>query len=304
MATFLLEVGTEELPASFVASALEQWRSHVPASLGEQFLTPTAIHVYGTPRRLAVVIEGLPDRQLDRVEDAKGPSVQAAFKDGQPTKAAAGFARSRGVAIDKFEIRKTDKGEFVFVQQILPGRPTPEILIELVPEWIFGLEGKRFMRWGDGDQRFSRPVRWLVTLWDQAVLPLTLVNGAETCVSDRLSQGHRVLHPNPVSIPSAADYVATLGRAFVEVDPAQRRQTILTQTQKVAEEVGGVASMKPDLLDEVVNLVEYPTAVVGKFDPEFLAIPAEVLVMEMESHQRYFPAVSYTHLTLPTNREV
>jgi len=289
MATFLLEVGTEELPASFVASALEQWRSHVPASLGEQFLTPTAIHVYGTPRRLAVVIEGLPDRQLDRVEDAKGPSVQAAFKDGQPTKAAAGFARSRGVAIDKFEIRKTDKGEFVFVQQILPGRPTPEILIELVPEWIFGLEGKRFMRWGDGDQRFSRPVRWLVTLWDQAVLPLTLVNGAETCVSDRLSQGHRVLHPNPVSIPSAADYVATLGRAFVEVDPAQRRQTILTQTQKVAEEVGGVASMKPDLLDEVVNLVEYPTAVVGKFDPEFLAIPAEVLVMEMESHQRYFP---------------
>lgn len=289
MATFLLEVGTEELPASFVASALEQWRSHVPASLGEQFLTPTAIHVYGTPRRLAVVIEGLPDRQIDRVEDAKGPSVQAAFKDGQPTKAAAGFARSRGVSIDDFEIRTTEKGEFVFVKQTLPGRLTADILTELVPTWIFGLEGKRFMRWGDGDQRFSRPVRWLVILWDQAVLPLTLVNGAETCVSDRLSQGHRVLHPNPVSIPSAADYVATLGRAFVEVDPAQRRQTILTQTQKVAEEVGGVASINPGLLDEVVNLVEYPTAVVGKFDPEFLAIPAEVLVMEMESHQRYFP---------------
>lgn len=289
MATFLLEVGTEELPASFVASALEQWRSRIPASLGEQFLTPTAIQVYGTPRRLAVVIEGLPDRQLDRVEDAKGPSVQAAFKDGKPTKAAEGFARSRRVSIDDFEIRTTEKGEFVFVKQTLSGRPTTEILIELVPTWIFGLEGKRFMRWGDGDQRFSRPVRWLVTLWDQAVLPLTLVNGAETCVSDRLSQGHRVLHPSPVSISSAADYVATLGRAFVEVDPAQRRQTILTQTQKVAAEVGGVASISSGLLDEVVNLVEYPTAVVGKFDPEFLAIPAEVLVMEMESHQRYFP---------------
>ncbi len=289
MATFLLEVGTEELPASFVASALEQWRSRIPASLGEQFLTPTAIQVYGTPRRLAVVIEGLPDRQLDRVEDAKGPSVQAAFKDGKPTKAAEGFARSRRVSIDDFEIRTTEKGEFVFVKQTLSGRPTTEILTELVPTWIFGLEGKRFMRWGDGDQRFSRPVRWLVTLWDQAVLPLTLVNGAETCVSDRLSQGHRVLHPSPVSISSAADYVATLGRAFVEVDPAQRRQTILTQTQKVAAEVGGVASISSGLLDEVVNLVEYPTAVVGKFDPEFLAIPAEVLVMEMESHQRYFP---------------
>ena len=289
MATFLLEVGTEELPAGFVASAIEQWRSRIPASLAEQFLTPTAISVYGTPRRLAVVIEGLPDRQLDRVEEAKGPSVQAAFKDGQPTKAAEGFARSRGVSIDKFEIRKTDKGEFIFVKQTLPGRPTPEILIELVPEWIFGLEGKRFMRWGDGDQRFSRPVRWLVTLWDQKVLPLTLVNGAEICVSDRLSQGHRILHPDPVSIPNAAAYVATLGQAYVEVDPAQRRQTILTQARQVAHEVGGIASIDPGLLEEVVNLVEYPTAVVGKFDPDFLTVPAEVLVMEMESHQRYFP---------------
>lgn len=289
MATFLLEVGTEELPAGFVTSAIEQWRSRIPASLAEQFLTPTAIYVYGTPRRLAVVIEGLPDRQLDRVEEAKGPSVQAAFKDGQPTKAAEGFARSRGVAIDEFEIRKTDKGEFVFVQQTLPGRPTPEILTELVPEWIFGLEGKRFMRWGDGDQRFSRPVRWLVTLWDQDVLPLTLVNGAEICVSDRLSQGHRILHPDPVSIPTAAAYASTLGQAFVEVDPAQRRQTILTQTHQVAHEVDGVASIDPGLLEEVVNLVEYPTAVVGKFDPDFLTVPVEVLVMEMESHQRYFP---------------
>lgn len=289
MANFLLEVGTEELPASFVASAIEQWRSRIPASLSEQFLTPTTTHVYGTPRRLAVVIEGLPERQLDRVEEAKGPSVQAAFKDGKPTKAAEGFARSRGVSIDDFEIRTTEKGEFVFVKQTLPGRLTSDILTELVPSWIFNLEGKRFMRWGDGDQRFSRPVRWLVALWDQEVLPLTLVNGAETCVSDRRSQGHRILHPEPVNIPSAADYVTALGQAFIEVDPAQRRQTIVNQTEKVAHDLGGVASINPGLLEEVVNLVEYPTAVVGKFDPEFLAVPAEVLVMEMESHQRYFP---------------
>jgi len=289
MATFLLEVGTEELPAGFVASAIAQWQAKIPASLSEHFLTPSAVNVYGTPRRLAVVIEGLPVQQPDRVEEAKGPSVQAAYKDGQPTKAAEGFARSRGVSVEDFEIRKTDKGEFIFVQQTIPGRPTTDVLADLIPDWIFKLEGKRFMRWGDGDQRFSRPIRWLVALWDEAVLPLKLVNGSETVTSDRLSQGHRILHPDPVKIPSASLYVTTLRKAFIEVDPAERRQTIQAQTAAAAQRVGGVAAVNPDLLEEVVNLVEYPTAVVGQFDPEFLEVPAEVLVMEMESHQRYFP---------------
>lgn len=291
MATFLLEVGTEELPASFVASAMQQWRSRIPASLKEQFLDPSAIHIYGTPRRLAVVLEGLPERQPDREEEVKGPSVQAAFKDGKPTKAAEGFARSRGVSVEDFETRATDKGEFIFVILKIPGRPVKELLTELVPQWIFGLEGKRFMRWGDGDQRFSRPVRWLVTLWDQEVLPLTLENGVEVVTSDRISQGHRVLAPEPVSIPQAADYLATLRKAFVEPDPEQRRTTIRAQAEAAARAAGGVASINTGLLDEVTDLVEYPTAVVGKFEPEFLEVPAEVLVMEMESHQRYFPVL-------------
>lgn len=291
MATFLLEVGTEELPASFVASAIGQWRSRIPADLQEQFLDPSDIQVYGTPRRLAVVIEGLPERQPDREEEVKGPSVQAAFKDGKPTKAAEGFARSRGVSVDDFETRQTEKGEFIFVTLKIPGRPTAELLTELIPQWIFGLEGKRFMRWGDGDQRFSRPVRWLVALLDDAVLPLTLENGAEVVTSDRKSEAHRVLHPEPVSIPTASAYLDTLRAAFVEPDPAQRRATIEAQATAVAAEVGGVAVIDPDLLEEVTDLVEYPTAVVGRFEPEFLEVPAEVLVMEMESHQRYFPVV-------------
>ncbi|HIK55961.1 MAG TPA: glycine--tRNA ligase subunit beta [Synechococcales cyanobacterium M55_K2018_004] len=292
MATFLLEVGTEELPASFVASAIQQWRSLIPTSLAEHFLTPTRINVYGTPRRLAVVIEGLPDQQPDREEEAKGPSVQAAFKDGKPTKAAEGFARSKGVSVEDFEIRATDKGEFVFVTQKIPGRPTQALLTELIPQWIFGLEGKRFMRWGDGEHRFSRPIRWLVALWDTEVLPLTLVNGAETVTSDRLTRGHRILHPGNVSIASASDYVETLRKAYVEVDPEQRKQIIQAQAIAAAKTVGGIASISPDLLEEVVDLVEYPNAVVGKFDPEFLSVPAEVLVMEMESHQRYFPVLA------------
>ncbi|MEO1145922.1 MAG: glycine--tRNA ligase subunit beta [Cyanobacteria bacterium J06638_22] len=294
MATFLLEVGTEELPASFVASAINQWRSRIPADLKEQFLDPSDIKVYGTPRRLAVVIEGLPDRQADREEEVKGPSVKAAFKDGKPTKTAEGFARSRGVSVDDFEMRQTEKGEFIFVTLKISGRPTAELLTELIPQWIFGLGGKRFMRWGDGDQRFSRPVRWLVALLDDEVLPLTMENGAEAVTSDRRSEAHRVLHPDPISIPTASAYLETLRSAFVEPDPAQRRETIQAQATAVAAEVGGVAVIDPDLLEEVTDLVEYPTAVVGRFEPEFLEVPAEVLVMEMESHQRYFPVVKET----------
>ena len=222
MVTFLLEVGTEELPASFVGSALEQWRSRVPTSLSDSFLTSESIELYGTPRRLAVLIKGLPTQQPDRQEEVKGPSAQAAFKDGKPTKAAEGFARSRNVDVSAFEIRSTDKGEFIFITQKVSGRPTAEILKELIPQWIFGLEGKRFMRWGDGDLRFPRPIRWLVTLIDDAVLPITLVNGSESFTSDRLSQGHRVLHPAPLLIPHAAEYVACLKAASVEVDPALR----------------------------------------------------------------------------------
>ncbi|NJR60088.1 MAG: glycine--tRNA ligase subunit beta [Cyanobacteria bacterium CRU_2_1] len=291
MVTFLLEVGTEELPASFVSEALEQWRSRIPTSLSEAFLTPDAVEFYGTPRRLAVLIEGLPDRQPDREEEVKGPPAQSAFKNGKPTKAAEGFARSRGVDVADLEIRSTDKGDFVFVQQKIPGRPTAEILTELIPEWIFKLEGKRFMRWGNGDLRFPRPIRWLVTLLDDTVLPITLENGSERCTSDRLSQGHRVLHPRPIRVPKAPDYLACLRAASIEVDPERRKTQIQAQAQEAAKSVGGYASISPELLEEVTQLVEFPTAVVGKFDSKFLELPAEVIITEMESHQRYFPVL-------------
>jgi glycyl-tRNA synthetase beta chain len=296
MVDFLLEVGTEELPASFVNSALMQWQTRIPASLAEVFLTPDSIEYYATPRRLALLLRGLPAQQADRVEEVKGPAAQAAFKDGKPTKAAEGFARSRGVGVDALEVRSTDKGDFVFVQQQIAGRPTTEVLTEQVPQWIFGLEGKRFMRWGDGDLRFPRPVRWLVALLDEAILPITLVNGAESCTSGRISQGHRVLHPQPVTIAKAADYVSCLRAASVEVDPAERHKLIVQQIQAAAQSVGGTASINPILLEEVRDLVEFPNAVVGQFDAEFLVLPAEVITTEMESHQRYFPVLKLAGL--------
>ncbi|MFZ4639877.1 MAG: glycine--tRNA ligase subunit beta [Nodosilinea sp.] len=289
MATFLLEVGTEELPASFVPEALAQWQTRVRADLQVQALEPSVLHLYGTPRRLALVLEGLPDRQPDRTEAVKGPSAQVAFKEGKPTAAATGFARSRGVGVEALEIRDTDKGAFVFVTQTLPGRALAQVLQELVPGWITGLEGKRFMRWGDGDLRFPRPIRWLVALLEDQVLPLELENGSETCRSDRTSQGHRVLAPGPLVLHHAQDYAETLRAAQVEVDPNRRRQTIAHQVETAAHQLGGEALIAAELLEEVTHLVEWPTAVVGQFEASFLDLPAEVAIMEMESHQRYFP---------------
>ncbi|MDX2243507.1 MAG: glycine--tRNA ligase subunit beta [Leptolyngbyaceae cyanobacterium bins.302] len=291
MATFLLEVGTEELPASFVDDALNQWRSRIPKTLIERCLSPESIQYFGTPRRLAVLISGLLDRQPNQEEEVKGPAAQAAFKDGKPTKAAEGFAQKQGVNVSDLEIRSTDKGEFVFVKKTIIGQPTAEILKALVPEWITSLEGKRFMRWADGDLKFPRPIRWLVTLLDAELLPITLMNGSQGCSSDRYSQGHRVLHPQTVQILTAADYVKTLESAFVQVDVDQRRDTIQHQIQEAAASLQGVAVINPNLLKEVTNLVEYPSAVVGKFDAEFLELPAEVIITEMESHQRYFPVL-------------
>ncbi len=287
--TFLLEVGTEELPANFIDDAIQQWRSLIPASLSEYSLTSEVIEVYGTPRRLAVLIKGLPSQQPDREEEIKGPPASTAYKDGKPTKALEGFVRKQGVELDKIEIRATEKGEFVFVLKSIPGRPTAEILTELVPQWILKLEGKRLMRWGDGDLKFPRPISWLVVLLDDSVLPLQLVNGSETIVSDRISQGHRVLHPEPVTIAQATDYVTQLRSAFVEVDLAERRAKIQEQIQSTAQQLDGHTVIYPELLEEVTNLVEWPSAVVGKFDAEFLSLPPEVITTVMVTHQRYFP---------------
>ncbi|MFB8796911.1 MAG: glycine--tRNA ligase subunit beta [Microcoleus sp.] len=346
MAAFLLELGTEELPASFVTGSAQQWQRLVPETLAEQFLTNDSIHVYATPRRLAVLIKGLPVQQLDREEEVKGPPASSAFKDGKPTKAAEGFAKKQGVEIDALEVRATDKGDFVFVLKKIPGRQTADILAELVPLWISKLEGKRFMRWADGELKFPRPIRSIVALLDDTVLPIALVNGSDTVKSDRISQGHRVLHTPPtpplakegtlptpplakegtslptpplakegtlptpplakegtslptpplskggtggVSIPQAEGYVECLRAAYVEVDRSQRKTQIKAQVEAAATKQGGYADISDDLLEEVTDLVEWPNAVVGKFDEEFLILPPEVITTIIVTNQRYFP---------------
>ena len=289
MANFLLEVGTEELPASFLSGALSQWKQMIPESLKENFLDNEAVEIYGTPRRLAVLIKGLPEKQADREEEVKGPPAKAAFKDGNPTKAAEGFAKKQGVDVSQLEVRPTDKGDFVFVNKSIKGRSTADILTEAIPNWIFKLEGKRLMRWSDVDLKFSRPIRWLVALLDEKVLPIEIENNSEMVKSGNSSRGHRVLHPDDVTISQPTDYLSTLNSASVVADTQTRINTITTQVQEAAKKYNGYAQIYPDLLEEVVNLVEYPTAVVGNFESEFLELPPEVITTVMVSHQKYFP---------------
>ncbi|MFT0796689.1 glycine--tRNA ligase subunit beta [Synechococcus sp. H70.1] len=293
MVAYLLEVGCEELPASFVDSALEQWRKGIPASLAEAHLQVEEMQLFGTPRRLAVLLRGLPTQQPDRTLEVKGPPAQVAYQDGRLTPAGEKFAQKQGVDPASLEIRQVGKGSFVFAVQRVRGRPTAAVLQELVPTWITTLSGKRLMRWGHGGFKFPRPIRWLVSLWDDQVLPLLWPtpegNPLPGVVAGRVSRGHRVLGSQQVVLERAESYVQQMQAAGVNPDPAARAAQIQAEVTKLAKQVNGRAQIPPVLLQEVVQLVEWPTAVLGRFEPEFLQLPPAVIETVMITHQRYFP---------------
>ena len=288
MATFLLEIGTEELPADFVRTALPQLESLVRRDLADLRLGHGEVRGLGSPRRLAVTVEALALRQLDLEEDRKGPPAAAAFADGIPTAAALGFAQRCGVGADALEIRPTAKGPFVFARTRQIGRPTAAVLAEAIPGWVNALQGRRFMRWGEGEQRFSRPVRWLVALLDDQVIPLELPDCDPPVPSGRLSRGHR-LDTATVAIPAAAAYVETLRGAGVWVDRAERARWIRQQLEQAATAAAARPDLPPALFEELVDLVEAPGLIQGQVEARFLALPPEVLSTVMRAHQRYVP---------------
>ncbi|MEY2984199.1 MAG: Glycyl-tRNA synthetase beta chain, partial [Cyanobacteriota bacterium] len=205
----------------------------------------------------------------------------------------------QGVEVQDFEMRTTPKGEFIFVNKFFPGQAAADLLPTLALTWLKSLEGRRFMRWGDGDLRFPRPIRGLVCLLDDQVLPLQLTNGSTCLNSDRQSQGHRILHPEAVTLTAASSYVEQLKAAGIIVDPSERRQMILQQIAEKSQQLNGQAIIYHDLLAEVTQLVESPTAVVGQFETEFLALPREVITTVMVTHQRYFPVENAQGELLP-----
>ncbi len=288
MSTFLLEIGTEELPADFARSALSQLEDLVRRDLSEQRLQVGAVQVNGTPRRLAVVVEGLPGAQPDRQEERKGPPVAQAFREGVATDAAAGFARRCGVGVDELHVRDTPRGPFVFARVLERGKATADVLVALVPSWIEALQGRRFMRWGAGEARFSRPIRWLVALLDAEVLPLCLDSCDPQVRAGSQSRGHR-LHGQAVEIASATTYRQDLETAGVLVDRGVRAERIRQAVVDAASRHGAHADLPEALFEELVDLVEAPLPLEGAIADHYLDLPAEVLSTVMRAHQRYVP---------------
>ncbi len=282
--TLLLELGTEEIPARFLPKALEDLRSILTEQLTAAGMAPRLIRTLGTPRRLAALADGLPERQPEGIEVVLGPSAKAAFApDGAPTKAAEGFARKHGVDPSALETERTEKGDYVAVRKKTGGAPTLDLLSEMLPATVAALSFPKTMRWGEGDFRFVRPLHWIVALLGRDVVPFS-VGGIQ---SDNHSRGHRFVHPGPVRIGSAEDYVDALSLHNVIVDQAERRARIESEVHAWAATVDGVAVHDPALLDRVTHLVELPATVRGEFDPAYLELPREVLVNAMREHQFY-----------------
>ena len=290
MATFLLEIGTEELPADFARLALPQLEALVASDLREARLAPSNVHATSTPRRLALTVEGLDARQGDLAEERKGPPAQQAFRDGEPTQAAIGFARRCGVDPASLEMRDTDRGPFVFARTLEVGQPTTAVLSRLIPGWIAALQGRRFMRWGEGECRFSRPLRWLVALLDAELVPVELSDCDPPVVSGRISRGHR-LQAEPVTIEEAAMYADTLSAVDVQVERSTRGAWIRRELEQAAADLQARVDLPPALFEELVDLVESPRLIEGAIEPRFLALPPEVLSTVMRAHQRYVPLV-------------
>jgi len=293
LATFLLEIGTEELPADFARLALPQLEQLVQSDLAEQRLAHGLVTCTSTPRRLSVLIQGLAPGQLDLEEDRKGPPAEQAFKNGQPSPAALGFAKRCGIDATALEVRETPKGPFVFARVREAGRPSSEVLAQQIPLWIQALQGRRFMRWGEGENRFSRPVRWLVAMVDATVIPLTLRGSDPEVTAGQQSRGHR-LWAEAVTIASADSYGETLASVGVEVNRASRRAAIKRAVDEAAATLGARPDLPNELLDELTDLVEAPQLFEGSVAEHYLSLPAELLATVMRSHQRYVPLYRLT----------
>ena len=288
MSTFLLEIGTEELPADFARLALPQLETLVRRDLLEQRLDCGALSVTSTPRRLVLTVEDLPEAQPDRREERKGPPAAQALRDGVPTDAAIGFARRCGVDPAALEVRETPKGPFVFALVLEQGQSTAAVLTGLIPSWIETLQGRRFMRWGAGERRFSRPIRWLVALLDTVVLPVALEDCDPPIQATRHSRGHR-LASAAVPITSATSYRQDLAAAGVVVDRQERGRLIRAAVEAAAAEHSATPDLPDALFDELVDLVEAPLPLQGTIADRYLDLPPEVLSTVMRSHQRYVP---------------
>lgn len=292
----LFEIGTEEIPARFIPGALQSMKLLAQERFNQSRLSCREVKTMGTPRRLALLVYGLPFSQPDKTENIIGPPKTAAFSDdGTPTKVALGFAKAKGVPVEELELIETPKGVYLGLRKTIPGFPTKDVLSELLPQMILDLPFPKFMRWGSSSIRFARPVHWIVALLGGQVVPFIL----DGIASGNQSHGHRFMAPQPIILKGVEDYLSKLRQASVIVDPKDREELLQKQIEVLAERDKGKVLIDAELLQEIIFLVELPEAVSGGFDPDFLNLPPEVLITSMKEHQRYFPVVGDRGRLLP-----
>ena len=296
MANLILEVGVEEMPANAVSSALEQLKHSVARGLERCRLGDRDVKVLGTPRRLILQASAIPEQQPDQVREVKGPPVSVAFNsEGHPTSAGIGFAKKQGVDVRSLQKVTTPQGEYVVANVLDRGKPAEEALGGMLEEAVKALFFPKMMRWGDNSIRFVRPLRWIVAMLDDTIVPME-INGVR---SSNQSRGHRFLSPEPFFVDHADSLVPMLEKNGVICDPQVRMADIIRQAKQLAMESGGVALLDEELLDENNWLVEKPTALLGNFQSEFLDLPRPVLVTAMKKHQRFFPVEDSNGHLLP-----
>ena len=288
----LFEIGTEEIPARFMPDALFRLAVLADKALAEKRISHGTVRTLGTPRRIVLLIDSVADTQTDQTARKKGPSTKMAFDaDGKPTKAVEGFARGAGANVADLIV----EDGYVYAVLHENGQAVAGLLPELLLGLVEALNFPKNMRWGDQDFKFVRPIHWLVALHGSEILPVTVAG----IKAGRVSRGHRVLGSSAVEIATPADYQAKMKENYVIVDQAERRDLIRQQVEKLALEQGGTATIDDELLEEVLYLVEYPTALCGRFEEKYLDLPAEAIITPMREHQRYFPVFSKEGKLLP-----
>jgi glycyl-tRNA synthetase beta chain len=285
----VFEIGTEELPSKALYGAIEQLQVAVPRALEAARLEYDTVRIWGSPRHLVVLVSELAEQQADAVHTHKGPAARAAFDtDGNPTPAAIGFARGKGVDVASLTKVIDGNGEYVYATVEVKGVSAGEVLPQLLSRIAENIEWPKSQRWGSGDARFSRPVRWLLALFGGEVVPAEFAG----LTAGRLTYGHRLLSPGAIEVPTSAEYHLALERGHVIADHDERAKLLREGISAAAEQLSAKAVVPEKTFAEVVNLVEYPTVAVGTFDEAFLEVPREILENAMESHQRYFPVES------------
>lgn len=288
----LFEIGAEEIPAGFMSNILGQLKQLAETKLNDAHLPFESIATYGTPRRLALIVKGLADTSAEISERHKGPSASIAYDaDGNATKAAIGFARGKGLDVADLVV----EDGYIYAETKTAGVPAKDIVIDMLPQLITGLNFPKSMHWGNLDAKFVRPVRWLVALLDEEVIPVEFA----TVKSGNVTRGHRFLGADEITIKNAASYVDTLKENFVMVDQDARRELISKQLHDIADSKNASIVWDDDLLEEINYLVEWPTALCGGFEESYLTLPDAAIITPMKDHQRYFPLVDQDGKLLP-----